>query len=159
MIEKIRKYCVAIKQPVPESVGQIARCVYESLALKYRWALERLEEIKGARIGTLNIVGGGSANALLCQLAADAAGRPVIAGPAEGACAGNLLMQAAALGELSGIGDCGRSCAVRLNRRNMPRIRRRVCRTHTAGCWDIWAWRYRYDRTVALGSARGTKRA
>jgi rhamnulokinase len=105
MVEKIQKYCIATQQPIPESVGQIARCVYESLALKYRWTLERLEEIKGASIDTLNIVGGGSANGLLCQLSADATGRPVIAGPAEGACAGNLLMQAAALGELSGVGE------------------------------------------------------
>lgn len=105
MNEKIRKYCIATKQAAPESIGQIARCVYESLALKYRWAMERLEEIKGAPIDALNIVGGGSGNRLLCQLAADATGGPVTAGPAEGACAGNLLMQAAALGELSGIGD------------------------------------------------------
>jgi rhamnulokinase len=105
MIEKIRKYCVATKQEVPESVGQIARCIYDSLALKHRWALERLEEVKGAPIDTMNIAGGGSANELLCQLSADATGKPVIAGPAEGACVGNLLMQATALGKLSDVGE------------------------------------------------------
>lgn len=105
MTEKIRKYCAATHQPTPETVGQIARCVYESLALKYRWALERLEEITGERVDSLNIAGGGSLNGFLCQLTADATGRLVTAGPAECACAGNALMQAAALGELSGVGE------------------------------------------------------
>ena len=62
MVEKIQTFCRETNQAVPETVGQIARCIYESLALKYRWALERLEEIKGQRIDTLNIVGGGCQN-------------------------------------------------------------------------------------------------
>jgi len=105
MPNKIRAYCADTGQPVPESIGEIARCVYESLALKYRWALERLEEIKGGRIHTLNIVGGGIQNKLLNQMAADATGRRVVTGPVEGAAMGNILMQAAALGELKGIGE------------------------------------------------------
>ena len=63
---------------MPETVGQIARCIYESLALKYCWALERLEEIKGQRIDTLNIVGGGCQNELLNQFAADSIDRAVV---------------------------------------------------------------------------------
>ncbi len=102
---KIRSYCGATHQPVPETVGQVARCIYESLALKYRWAVERLEVIKGEPIDTLNIVGGGMLNRLLNQMSADATDRRVITGPTEGACIGNLLMQAVALGELSGIAD------------------------------------------------------
>ena len=85
---------------MPESVGQIARCIYESLALKYRWALERLEEIKGRRIDQLNIVGGGCQNKLLNQFAADSIDRPVVTGPVEGAAIGNLLAQAMALGDI-----------------------------------------------------------
>ena len=100
MVEKIQTLCRETNQPVPETVGQIARCIYESLALKYRWALERLEEIKGQRIDTLNIVGGGCQNKLLNQFAADSLNRPVITGPIEGAAIGNLLAQAMALGDI-----------------------------------------------------------
>lgn len=100
MVKKIQNFCRKTSQPVPETVGQIARCIYESLALKYRWALERLEEIKGERIGQLNIVGGGIQNKLLNQMAADAIDRPVVTGPIEGAAIGNLLAQAMALGEI-----------------------------------------------------------
>ena len=100
MIEKIQSFCRETKQPVPETVGQIARCIYESLALKYRWALERLEEIKGEHITQLNIVGGGCNNKLLDQFAADATNRTVVTGPVEGAAIGNLLAQAMALGDI-----------------------------------------------------------
>lgn len=100
MVKKIQKFCSDTKQPVPETVGEIARCIYESLALKYRWALERLEEIKGQSIDTLNIVGGGIQNKLLNQMVADSINRPVITGPVEGAAIGNLLAQAMALGEV-----------------------------------------------------------
>ena len=105
MPEKIRAFARRTGQPVPETVGQIARCIYESLALKYRWALERLEGIKGARIDTLNIVGGGCNNKLLNQFAADATGRPVITGPVEGAAIGNLLTQAMALGDIRDVDE------------------------------------------------------
>ena len=100
MVEKIQSFCRETKQPVPETVGQIARCIYESLALKYRWALERLEEIKGEHITQLNIVGGGCNNKLLDQFAADATDRTVVTGPVEGAAIGNLLAQAMALGDI-----------------------------------------------------------
>ena len=105
MIEKIQSYCRNTDQPVPETVGQIARCIYESLALKYRWALERLEEIKGQRIDQLNIVGGGCQNKLLNQFVADSLDRPVVTGPVEGAAIGNLLAQAMALGEIKDIAE------------------------------------------------------
>ena len=78
----------------------MARCIYESLALKYRWAMERLEEIKGQPLSQLNIVGGGIQNKLLNQMAADSIDRPVVTGPVEGAAMGNLLAQAMALGEV-----------------------------------------------------------
>ena len=100
MVQKIQNFCRRTEQPVPETVGQIARCIYESLALKYRWAMERLEEIKGQPLSQLNIVGGGIQNKLLNQMAADSIGRPVVTGPVEGAAMGNLLAQAMALGEV-----------------------------------------------------------
>lgn len=103
MVEKIRDFCRGTGQPVPETVGEVARCAYESLALKYRAAVEGLEKVKGQRIDTMNIVGGGIRNRLLNQMAADAIGRPVVTGPVEGAAMGNLLTQAMALGEIADI--------------------------------------------------------
>ena len=100
MVPKIQEYARQTNQPVPETVGQVARAIYESLALKYRWALERLQVIKGEHIGQLNIVGGGCQNKFLDQLVADSLDRPVVIGPIEGAAIGNLLAQAMALGEV-----------------------------------------------------------
>lgn len=105
MAKKIQKFCSDTHQPVPQTDGEIARCIYESLALKYRWAIERLEEIKGQPITQLNIVGGGIQNRMLNQLVADSIDRPVITGPVEGAAIGNLLTQAMALGDISSIAE------------------------------------------------------
>ncbi len=101
MVRKVQDYCRQVGEPVPETVGQVARAIYESLALKYRWALERLEEIKGEKLQQLNIVGGGIQNKLLNQMVADSLDRKVVTGPIEGAAIGNLLMQAKALGLLN----------------------------------------------------------
>jgi len=103
MVRKLQDFCRRTGQPVPETVGQIARCVYESLALKYRWAMAHLEQMKGQSLTQLNIVGGGSKNKLLNQMAADAMNRPVVAGPVEGAAIGNLLSQAMALGAVENL--------------------------------------------------------
>ncbi len=100
MVDTIQDYARKTGQPVPETVGQVARAIYESLALKYRWALERLEEIKGEKLTQLNIVGGGINNKMLCQMAADCLDLPVVTGPVEGAAIGNLLSQAMALGAI-----------------------------------------------------------
>jgi rhamnulokinase len=88
---------------LPESEGAFVRCALESLALKYRWTLERLEEITGGPIRAIHVVGGGSRNALLNQFAADATGRPVYAGPVEATAIGNVLMQAMARGRLGSL--------------------------------------------------------
>lgn len=103
MIRKIQYYCRVKGEPVPATAGEIARCIYESLARKYRWALERLEKIKGCRIDQLNITGGGIRNRLLNQFTADATGRTVVTGPVEGAAIGNLLAQAMATGDIRDI--------------------------------------------------------
>lgn len=103
MCGKIRRYCERTGQKPPETVGETARCAYESLALKYRWALEWLEKMKGERIDTLNITGGGIANRLMCQMTADVLDRRVVTGPAEGSAMGNALLQAIALGEIKDV--------------------------------------------------------
>jgi len=101
MEKKIQEFCRRTGQPVPETIGQVARCVYESLALKYRHALEGLEKMKGQRIDSLNIVGGPINNRFLDQLIADSLDREVVTGPIEGAAMGNLLTQAMALGDIA----------------------------------------------------------
>ncbi|MGN0980848.1 MAG: rhamnulokinase family protein [Candidatus Avoscillospira sp.] len=105
MERKIQDFCRRTGQPVPETVGQTARCIYESLALRYRLALEGLEQIKGQRIDSLNIVGGGIQNKLLNQMVADSIDRKVVTGPVEGAAIGNLLGQAMALGLLKDVDE------------------------------------------------------
>ncbi len=105
MPARIADFCKSSNQPIPEGEGAFVRCALESLALKYRWVTERLEEITGTPIKTIHIVGGGSRNALLNQFTADATGRQVLAGPVEATAIGNLLMQAKACGRIDSIGD------------------------------------------------------
>ena len=105
MVQKIKDFCAKTNQPVPETVGAVARCAYESLALKYRNALEGLEAMKGQRIDSLNIVGGAINNKFLDQLIADALDREVVTGPVEGAAIGNLLTQAMALGDIKDLDE------------------------------------------------------
>ena len=104
MPARIQDYCRETNQPVPEGRGEISRVIYESLALKYRWAIERLEQdLLHKRIDVLHIVGGGSKNVMLNRMTAGAIRRPVIAAPGEGTVIGNLLVQAMALGEIKSI--------------------------------------------------------
>ena len=100
---RIRRFCGETDQSPPGEPGEVVRCVLESLALKYRWVLERAEEITGRRAEVIHVVGGGVQNALLCQLTADATRRPVRAGPVEATALGNLMVQAYARGYLSSL--------------------------------------------------------
>jgi rhamnulokinase len=86
----------------PSEPGQIVRCVLDSLAMAYRRALLAAQSLSGQHADVVHIVGGGSRNALLCQLTADALGLPVVAGPAEATALGNALVQARALGAAPG---------------------------------------------------------
>ncbi len=105
MTERIAANCRKIGQTPPETKGEVVRCIFESLALKYRKTLEQLEGLLGYRLSPLHIIGGGSQNRMLCRFTADATGKTVVAGPVEATAAGNALMQALALGELSSIAD------------------------------------------------------
>ena len=100
MLDAIRSFCRDTNQPEPETVGEFVRCCLEGLALKYRWVIERLEELTGKTVSTIHIVGGGSQNWLLNQFTADATGKLVQAGPVEATATGNALVQAIALGYL-----------------------------------------------------------
>lgn len=105
MPDRLAAACARRGGPVPSSAPEITRCIVDSLAVAYRRAFDAATELTGLRAGVLHIVGGGSQNALLCQLTADACGVPVVAGPVEAAATGNLLVQAradgAALGDLA----------------------------------------------------------
>ncbi len=103
MPSRIRCFCEATGQKPPEEPGQVARCVFESLALKYRWAVEQAGEITGQRVEAIHVVGGGSQNSLLCQLTADATRLPVLAGPVEATALGNVMVQAFARGHVGSL--------------------------------------------------------
>ena len=105
MTEKIRQYCLSTNQPVPETRGEIARTVYESLAMSYRETFEGLEKLQGRRIETLYIVGGGAQNRLLNHMTANAVDRELVAGPVEATAIGNLMIQMQACREVSGADD------------------------------------------------------
>ncbi|MAT71885.1 MAG: rhamnulokinase [Planctomycetaceae bacterium] len=90
-------------QPVPETPGQTIRLALESLALRYRQVHRMLESLTGKSLETIHIVGGGTQNRLLCQMTADACGRPVAAGPIEATAIGNVMMQAIAAGDVADV--------------------------------------------------------
>ncbi len=94
MPSRIRSFCEVTGQKPPQESAAVARCVFESLALKYQYTIEQAGNLTGRAIETVNVVGGGSQNALLCQLTADAARLPVVAGPVEATAIGNVMVQA-----------------------------------------------------------------
>ena len=99
-------------QKLPNEPGPIARCILDSLALAYRRTIREACDLSGRNVEAVHIVGGGSQNTLLCQLTAEATGLPVVAGPAEGTALGNLLVQARAVGAVSGGLDALREVVV-----------------------------------------------
>ena len=103
MEQAIREYCRTTGQPVPEQRGQIVRCIFESLALRYRQVLENLRALSPRPIETLHVIGGGSRNDLLNQFTANAIGIPVVAGPSEATAIGNVMIQAMTVGEATDV--------------------------------------------------------
>jgi rhamnulokinase len=105
MPKAMQAFCRETRQPVPKTEGELMRCAYESLALRYREVLGYLEELTGNHIEVIHIVGGGSQNQLLNRFTADACQRPVVAGPVEATALGNVLVQVRASGELSSLAE------------------------------------------------------
>ena len=103
MPEKINSYLAGTGQRPLTDKGVMIRTILESLAFKYRWVLEKIEDITGKSINRVHIVGGGIQNNLLCQFTANATGKRVIAGPVEATAAGNILMQAKATGQIESL--------------------------------------------------------
>lgn len=108
MVEEIRDTCRETDQPVPETPGQVARCVFDSLAFSYRQAVEAMEALFGETYHAIHVIGGGSQNEVLNQLIADATGKTVIAGPVEATAIGNLAVQRMARGDIGSLEEARR---------------------------------------------------
>jgi rhamnulokinase len=101
----IRRFCRKSGQKMPETMGEFARCCFESLSLAYWSALAALRDLTGRDVRTIRVVGGGCLNSFLCQMTADACGCTVVSGPAEASALGNVMLQAMAVGELENVVD------------------------------------------------------
>ena len=103
MPEKIRSFCEKTGQGTPETDGALVRCIYESLAMKYRFAIRQIEENTGKKFDVLHLLGGGTKDSFLCQMTADSLNIPVTAGPTEATALGNIMLQLIALGEIESV--------------------------------------------------------
>ena len=140
MPSRIAEACRAGGQPTPVGPAETTRCILDSLALAHRRAIEDAQAISNEEVDVVYVVGGGARNALLCQLTADACGLPVIAGPAEAAALGNVLIQARAQGI---VGDLASMRA--LSARTQQSVRYEPSGRH-AGAWDEAAKRVGVNR-------------
>jgi rhamnulokinase len=134
MPEKIAAWCRQQGQPVPETPGAYVRAIFEGLALRYRWVIERLETLQGRSISVLHVVGGGSANELLNRFTASATGKTVLAGPTEATAIGNILVQMLGLGHVPDL-----SAARALVARSFPTVR---YEPEDTGVWSEAAKRF-----------------
>ncbi|MDD6484842.1 MAG: rhamnulokinase [Clostridiales bacterium] len=105
MPKRIREYCKMTGQKVPETKGEIVRCIAQSLAFKYRQTVDGMEEVTGNKYNVVNIVGGGIKDKMICRFTANATGRTVSAGPVEATSIGNVLVQAVAMGAIKDINE------------------------------------------------------
>ena len=98
---RVQEFCQRTGQYVPQTRGEIMRCIYESLAMKYRYTFHAVREVTGLEYSSIHMIGGGTKDRLLCQMAADACATHVIAGPIEATATGNIAVQLIALGEIA----------------------------------------------------------
>lgn len=103
MPKRIADFCEETGQGRPETPGEIIRCVFDSLALRYRWSVDKINEMSGEKAPYIHIVGGGTKEKDLCRLAADACGIPVYAGPTEATALGNIASQLISSGEVKNV--------------------------------------------------------
>ncbi len=136
--ERIREFCRRTGQYVPVSVGEIVRCIYESLALKYRATAESIRTLTGLDAKVIYVVGGGTKDGFLSQMTADATGMPVSAGPEEATAIGNLMMQMVAAGEAKNLKEARRIVAASFERKFYEPTRDRA------------AWDEAYAKFLAL---------
>lgn len=105
MPKRIREYCKMTGQAVPETTGAVVRCIAESLAFRYRYTIEGMEDVTGNKYNTVNIVGGGIKDKMICQFTANATGRTVHAGPVEATSIGNIIVQGIAMGAIKDLNE------------------------------------------------------
>jgi rhamnulokinase len=105
MPQAIVRYCEQSEQPAPQTHAAFVRCIFDSLAMKYKYVFNCLQEVAPFKIERLHVIGGGSQNTLLNQMTANALGVPVVAGPSEATAIGNVLMQAKGVGLLRSLSE------------------------------------------------------
>ncbi len=105
MPEKIREYCRKTNQPIPQTNGEVIRCIAQSLAFRYRNTIENMEAVTGHKYSVINIVGGGIKDKMICSFTANATKRVVEAGPVEATSIGNVLVQAMASGAIKDLDE------------------------------------------------------
>ena len=140
MLDAIAEQCARTGEPVPEGVGPTARAILEAVALRYALTLEQLETVTGRSISVVHLVGGGVNNTLLCQFAADAMNRKVVAGPTECTALGNVLAQALGAGVLPSVVEA------------RAMVKRSV-ETQVFEPSDVEAWRDRLSKLAAIAHA------
>jgi rhamnulokinase len=133
MPSRIRAYCERTGQKVPVTEGEVMRVIYESLALKYRLVLDRMTAASGRAFSRIHVIGGGSQNALLNQMTANALYRPVISGPSEATATGNAMVQFISLGHLHSLAEARELLA-------------KSTRTQTFDPVDEGVWEEAYER-------------
>lgn len=141
MVEKVRQTCAESGQPVPQTKGEVVRVVLESLALKYRLTLARIEELSSKRLEPVHMIGGGSQNSLLNQFTADCTGQAVVAGPVEATAIGNILMQAIALGHTGSLAEA----------RTLVRNSFEVQEYQPTNCYG---WDEAFEKLISLSEAK-----
>lgn len=109
--ERVREFCRKTGQYVPESVGEIMRCIYESLAMKYRMTFEKLCECTGKDYPVIHVIGGGTKDGLLCRMTASSCGKTVKAGPIEATVMGNVAVQLMSDGAIGSISEARKAVA------------------------------------------------
>lgn len=109
--ERVREFCIKTGQYVPESVGEIMRCIYESLAMKYRMTFEKLCECTGKNYPVIHVIGGGTKDGLLCRMTASSCGKTVKAGPIEATVMGNVAVQLMSDGTIGSISEARKAVA------------------------------------------------
>ena len=144
MLDAIADYCQSTGQGRPETVGEYVRCIFESLALRYKEVLHSLQDIVPSPINNLHVIGGGSKNNMLNQFTANALGIRVTTGPSEATAIGNIMLQAKAMGVV----------------KDLPEIRRIVCNSIQSEVFmptDTEAWNNAYNQFKDINHQFKTK--
>lgn len=108
---RVQEFCAETGQYVPQTRGEIMRCIYESIAMKYRYTFRAVREVTNKEYAAIHMIGGGTKDRLLCQMTADSCNIPVIAGPIEATAMGNVAVQLMALGAFSDLKEVRRAVA------------------------------------------------